>query len=37
MGAAGNKKPKKKHQGKNVPAYEQKNEKDDVNYFKKKK
>ena len=37
MGAAGNKKPKKKHHGKNVPAYELKDEKDVKNDFKKKK
>ncbi|MRT94434.1 RNA-binding protein [Ancylomarina sp. 16SWW S1-10-2] len=37
MGAAGNKKPKKKHRGKNGPAYEQKDEKDVKDLFKKKK
>lgn len=37
MGAAGNKKPKKKHRGKSVPAYELKDEKDVKNLFKKKK
>lgn len=36
MGAAGNKKPKK-HRTKSAPAYEQKDEKDNRNDFKKKK
>ncbi len=37
MGAAGNKKPKKHQHGKSVPAYEKKAEKNDNDYFKKKK